>query len=128
LPRVYKMADEDDKSPQKVIDWDEAMEQCGDDEEFLRELLVDLKAELNAQMTKIDAAMVSIVSYITDVRIFGPINPFYFLQSIHTEPSSPTEYQKRSTCYKGVSWKPHVRGTPTGLSRIRNDSKESPKR
>jgi hypothetical protein len=38
----------------EVIDWDEAMQQCGDDEEFLRELLGDLKAETDAQMVKIE--------------------------------------------------------------------------
>jgi hypothetical protein len=37
-----------------VIDWDEAMEQCGDDEEFLRELLADLRGETDAQVTKIE--------------------------------------------------------------------------
>jgi hypothetical protein len=37
-----------------VIDWDEAMQQCGDDEEFLRELLADLRSETDAQMTKIE--------------------------------------------------------------------------
>lgn len=36
-----------------VIDWDEAMQQCGDDEEFLRELLDDLRSETDTQMTKI---------------------------------------------------------------------------
>jgi hypothetical protein len=38
----------------EVIDWDEAMQQCGDDEEFLRELLGDLRDETDAQMVKID--------------------------------------------------------------------------
>lgn len=37
-----------------VIDWDEAMEQCGDDEEFLRELLADLRGETAAQVAKIE--------------------------------------------------------------------------
>jgi hypothetical protein len=37
-----------------VIDWDEAMQQCGDDEEFLRELLGDLRDETDTQMVKID--------------------------------------------------------------------------
>mmetsp|Transcript_109417 Transcript_109417/g.316291 ORF Transcript_109417/g.316291 Transcript_109417/m.316291 type:complete len:127 (-) Transcript_109417:201-581(-) len=36
-----------------VIDWDEAMQQCGDDEEFLRELLDDLRSETDTQMAKI---------------------------------------------------------------------------
>mmetsp|Transcript_40345 Transcript_40345/g.49155 ORF Transcript_40345/g.49155 Transcript_40345/m.49155 type:complete len:128 (-) Transcript_40345:417-800(-) len=37
-----------------VIDWDEAMEQCGDDEEFLRELLDDLRGEADTQVDKIE--------------------------------------------------------------------------
>lgn len=37
-----------------VIDWDEAMQQCGEDEEFLRELLGDLRDETNSQMTKME--------------------------------------------------------------------------
>ena len=38
----------------EVIDWDEAMEQCGDDEEFLRELLADLRDETDTQVAKIE--------------------------------------------------------------------------
>jgi hypothetical protein len=38
----------------EVIDWDEAMQQCGEDEEFLRELLADLRAETDTQMAKIE--------------------------------------------------------------------------
>ncbi len=37
-----------------VIDWVEAMEQCGDDEDFLRELLDDLRGEVAAQIQKIE--------------------------------------------------------------------------
>lgn len=37
-----------------VIDWEGAMEQCGDDEEFLRELLSDLRGEIETQIQKID--------------------------------------------------------------------------
>lgn len=42
-----------------VIDWDEAMIQAGEDEEFLRELLVDFREELLAQIAKINVALVS---------------------------------------------------------------------
>jgi len=38
----------------EVIDWDEAMQQCGDDEEFLRELLGDLREETDSQMAKME--------------------------------------------------------------------------
>lgn len=38
----------------EVIDWDEAMQQCGDDEEFLRELLGDLRDETDSQMSRMD--------------------------------------------------------------------------
>jgi hypothetical protein len=37
-----------------VIDWHEAMQQCGDDEEFLREVLADLRTEVEAQLTIIN--------------------------------------------------------------------------
>jgi len=40
-----------------VIDWTEAMEQCGDDEEFLEELLSDLRGEIDEQIVKIDAVL-----------------------------------------------------------------------
>ena len=40
-----------------VIDWTEAMEQCGDDEDFLLELLSDLRGEIDAQIVKIDAVL-----------------------------------------------------------------------
>ena len=40
-----------------VIDWTEAMEQCGDDEDFLRELLSDLRGEIDAQIVKIDEVL-----------------------------------------------------------------------
>ena len=36
-----------------VIDWGEAMQQVGDDEEFLRELLGDLRSELQTQLVTI---------------------------------------------------------------------------
>ena len=39
--------------PNDVIDWHEAMQQCGDDEEFLRELLVDLRTETEQQLAPI---------------------------------------------------------------------------
>lgn len=37
----------------QVIDLNGALEQCGDDREFLVELLNDLNAELTTQITKI---------------------------------------------------------------------------
>lgn len=44
-------------SSKKVIDWDEAMEQCGEDEEFLRELLSDLRGETDTQVVKMEEAL-----------------------------------------------------------------------
>jgi hypothetical protein len=41
----------------EIIDWTEAMEQCGDDEDFLRELLDDLRGEVSAQIEKIDSTL-----------------------------------------------------------------------
>jgi hypothetical protein len=37
----------------EIIQWDEALVQCGDDEEFLLELLGDLRQELQNQTTVI---------------------------------------------------------------------------
>jgi ferritin-like metal-binding protein YciE len=36
-----------------IISWQEAMAQCGDDEEFLRELLADLRSETQTQINNI---------------------------------------------------------------------------
>jgi hypothetical protein len=47
-------------SVSNVIDWDQALEQCGGDEEFLHELLGDLRNELDAQIKRIELAMVSL--------------------------------------------------------------------
>ena len=47
----------------EVIDWDEAMEQCGGDEEFLIELLGDLEEELDTQVKKIGEALVSMFTH-----------------------------------------------------------------
>jgi ferritin-like metal-binding protein YciE len=37
----------------EIISWQEAMAQCGDDEEFLRELLADLRSETQTQINVI---------------------------------------------------------------------------
>jgi hypothetical protein len=62
-----------------VIDWDEAMEQCGDDEEFLRELLADLRGETDAQVTKIEETIrVRIKMYIHIWSKYSPVSPPLF--------------------------------------------------
>jgi hypothetical protein len=82
----------------EVIDWDEAMQQCGDDEEFLRELLDDLRSETDAQMLKIgETIRVSCemcqrtrpVQYpkITTQKLSGDAQEFLFYQMGHS--SSP---------------------------------------
>jgi hypothetical protein len=38
-----------------VINWDEAMQQVGEDEDFLRELLNDLRVELESQLNAVTA-------------------------------------------------------------------------
>jgi hypothetical protein len=43
--------------PAPVIDWQDAMQQCGDDEEFLRELLNDLRTETESQLSNISATI-----------------------------------------------------------------------
>lgn len=40
-----------------VIDWEEAMQQCGDDEEFLRELLDDLRDETDQQVARMEESI-----------------------------------------------------------------------
>ena len=40
-----------------VINWEAALQQCGDDEEFLRELLGDFRSELNTQLASIEATI-----------------------------------------------------------------------
>ena len=40
----------DKEDSMQVIDWDEALQKCGDDEDFLRELLGDLKTETDQEM------------------------------------------------------------------------------
>lgn len=52
-------------SPPDVIDWHEAMQQCGDDEEFLRELLVDLRSETETQLANIQATIQVCQSYVS---------------------------------------------------------------
>lgn len=42
-----------------IIDWEEALQQAGDDEEFLLELLGDFRDELMAQIAKLNVAIVS---------------------------------------------------------------------
>jgi hypothetical protein len=43
--------------PTDVIDWFEAMQQCGEDEEFLRELLADLRSETETQLVNIEGTI-----------------------------------------------------------------------
>ena len=38
-----------------IINWEEAMQQVGEDEEFLRELLTDLRGEVESQLSNIAA-------------------------------------------------------------------------
>lgn len=38
-----------------LINWEDAMQQVGDDEEFLRELLGDLRTELDTQLRNISS-------------------------------------------------------------------------
>lgn len=47
-----------------VIDWSEALQQCGDDEEFLREVLVDLRTETETQLTNI-AGIIQVCIFFT---------------------------------------------------------------
>ncbi len=61
-----------------VIDWDEAMQQCGEDEDFLRELLADLRSETDTQMLKIEETIrVSVLcsGKTSSMLLKGPCGP-----------------------------------------------------
>jgi HPt (histidine-containing phosphotransfer) domain-containing protein len=53
----YNDNSDNDMDIDEVIDWDEAMEQCGGDGDFLLELLGDLLEELMTQLRKIEIAL-----------------------------------------------------------------------
>jgi hypothetical protein len=57
----------------EVIDWDEAMEQCGDDEEFLRELLADLRDETDTQVAKIEETIRVSRSWLVEL-VYEPLH------------------------------------------------------
>jgi len=38
----------------QVIDWKEALQQCGEDEDFLKELMLDLKSESGKQIAAME--------------------------------------------------------------------------
>ena len=70
------------------------MQQCGDDEEFLKELLADLRSETDTQMQKIeevirvrglrDFLLLAYESFVCkDLNIFGLVVSFVFL---HDDP------------------------------------------
>lgn len=65
-----------------VIDWDEAMQQCGDDEEFLRELLADLRSETDTQVQKIEETIrvsFNSISSIWEVRTLDHVTDVSFV-------------------------------------------------
>lgn len=51
--------------PSDIIDWTEAMQQCGEDEEFLRELLADLRHETETQVSSIEGIFQVMPSIVT---------------------------------------------------------------
>ena len=57
--------------PSDVINWEEAMQQVGDDEEFLRELLADLRAETEAQLVVIAGIIQVSVKSCSDERMLS---------------------------------------------------------
>jgi hypothetical protein len=50
-----------------VINWEEALQQCGDDEEFLHELLADFRSELETQLVSIAATIQVRIECRTDI-------------------------------------------------------------
>mmetsp|Transcript_5598 Transcript_5598/g.11414 ORF Transcript_5598/g.11414 Transcript_5598/m.11414 type:complete len:149 (-) Transcript_5598:76-522(-) len=87
----------------EVIDWGAAMEQCGDDEEFLRELLVDLKDELSEQNDKL-------------VEEFGKSSP---------SADWPTVVKFAAHSMKGASANLMVKGLTTVCSELEKKAKAS---
>mmetsp|Transcript_63925 Transcript_63925/g.94923 ORF Transcript_63925/g.94923 Transcript_63925/m.94923 type:complete len:95 (-) Transcript_63925:72-356(-) len=61
----------------EVIDWDEAMEQCGDDEIFLRELLADLRVEVGTQLAKMEEILKVSHDFIAHPCIFLRLFTFF---------------------------------------------------
>jgi HPt (histidine-containing phosphotransfer) domain-containing protein len=57
-------------APSEVINWEEAMQQVGDDEEFLRELLADLRSETETQIGAI-AAIIQVRSSCRFIRVMS---------------------------------------------------------
>ena len=96
-----------------VIDWDEAMEQCGDDEEFLRELLADLRGETDAQVTKIEET-IRVRRFLRQgsVKNFSPFmrSPFIPYSTHTTEPDRSTVSSNNAgvSCDQGRRFEPHV--------------------
>jgi HPt (histidine-containing phosphotransfer) domain-containing protein len=76
----------EDTDHSDVIDWDEAMEQCGGDEDFLHELLGDLQEELNTQIRKIEVAIVSARKKLLFPFLISVVGP----SAAHTVFESPT--------------------------------------
>jgi hypothetical protein len=61
-------------APSDVINWEEAMQQVGDDEEFLRELLADLRSETETQLGAI-AGIIQVSSFLLQYE--GRIYDFF---------------------------------------------------
>ena len=68
----------DSSFPSDVIDWTEAMQQTGDDEEFLRELLADLRQETDTQMVNIEQ-IIQVSASIVEGTYFS--NTLYYSSS-----------------------------------------------
>lgn len=74
--------------PADVIDWTEAMQQTGDDEEFLRELLADLRQETDTQMVNIEQIIQ--VGFYLDRGWCGSSSPSSpWTLTAQTDPSRP---------------------------------------
>lgn len=65
----------------EVIDWDEAMQQCGDDEEFLRELLGDLRDETDSQMSRMDD-IIKVCSILNRFVSVGLTKSFFVVEQL----------------------------------------------
>jgi hypothetical protein len=117
----------------EVIDWDEAMQQCGEDEEFLRELLADLRSETDTQMAKIEEtirvrvdSIMNVLSLKMSLQSRNSENnrhvlflttlcssPLFCLQLLESDGLSVRANYACVSCHQGCRLQSHVRAAST---------------
>lgn len=67
----------------ELINWDDAMQQVGDDEEFLRELLGDLRTELETQLNSI-SGIIQVRTFASFHSLSHNFSLYRILRILHT--------------------------------------------